>query len=143
MDTCVALYRVCDPPPLTIRKAPYIRPSIGWGANVLSGGHILSTNDALDVVYSSPIFIVLYSSPKSRKSWKIQLYSLYTLPYTSQDESLQAQCFQACILVYIICDKSFICPPAVVVAVGTKRYQKMRYNIKINNLNICTAQLSG
>ena len=143
MDTCVALYRVCGPPPLTIRKAPYIRPSIGWDANVLSGGRILSTNDALCVVFSSPISIVLYSSLKSRKSWKIQLYSLYTLPYTSQAESLQAQCFQACILVYIICDKSFIYPPAVLVAVGTQRYQKMRYNITTNHLNICIAQMSG
>ena len=68
MDACVALYKVCGPPPLTIRKAPYIRPSIGWGVNVLSGGHILSTNDAFGVVFSSPIMIVLYSTPKSRKS---------------------------------------------------------------------------
>ena len=121
----------------------YIRLSIGWGVNVLSGGRIMSTNDGFGMIFSSPILIVLYSSPKSRKSWKIQLYSLYTLPYTSQAESLQAQCFQACILVYIICDKSLICPPAILVAVGTKKYQKMRYNIKTNHLNIYIAQMSG
>ena len=94
----------------------------------------MSTNDALGTVFSSPILIVLYSSPKSRKSWKIQLYSLYTLPYTSQAESLQAQCFQACILMYIICDMSLICPPAVLVAVGTQRYQKMRFDILFRHM---------